>query len=146
MLLGSTPNEPKAKGLESIEDDYSGPTTGSPTKTMDYCPDIMRHEVALCRHVTLLPYTQIRVKLVTRIPCLIHMDLKNFLWTKCHVRLAITNHEFVEKKLSEIELTNFSAVENNLPKGLVISYATRSSIIRLAVNGTMCTGICESLI
>lgn len=40
-LLGCAMDEPTVQGLESIEDDYSGLTTNTPTKQMAFCPEIV---------------------------------------------------------------------------------------------------------
>lgn len=53
LLFGGAANESIARGLEYMEDDYSGPTTDTLTKKMRYYSDIMPHKVALDMHVTL---------------------------------------------------------------------------------------------
>lgn len=58
-LVGNASNEPTVKELELMEDDYSGFLMDTPTKKMNYYLDIMRHKVAMCKHVTLNPCTQI---------------------------------------------------------------------------------------
>lgn len=52
-LLCSAPNEPKINRLKSMKDDYSGMTTDILAQKMDCYSDIMRHKVALRKHVTL---------------------------------------------------------------------------------------------
>lgn len=65
-LLENIPNERTERKLELLKDNYGRLTTTTPSMNMDYNPDIMRHKVALCMHVTLLHFTQVRVKEVTK--------------------------------------------------------------------------------
>lgn len=48
-------NESLIKELESMKDDYSGPRPASttPTKMIDFYPDIMRQNAAFCDHINL---------------------------------------------------------------------------------------------
>lgn len=64
-LLGSALDESAVKRLESVNDDYSVPSTNTSTKETNYYLDIMCHKAALCKHVTLYTYIQVWVKVVT---------------------------------------------------------------------------------
>lgn len=125
-------------------DNYSGSITKTTTKKMNHYPEIMCRKLSLCEHGTLLPYKQVRVKVVTKISGLVHMEPKNSLWTGCLVHSANRIHEAFKNEPFEILLTDLSAVEKKLSKDMVISYAKRSLIIHLAVTGSMAAGICES--
>lgn len=46
-LLESAPEELTVNGLGSKENDFGRTTTDTPTKRMNYYPDIIRHKVAL---------------------------------------------------------------------------------------------------
>lgn len=50
-----------------MKDDNNGPTTDTTTKNIDYYANIMRQKVTLCNHVTLISYTKVRAKVVTKI-------------------------------------------------------------------------------
>lgn len=76
-LLGSAPNEPTIKGLDSIDNGYRRRTTETSAKTMEQYPDIMSHEFALCAHVTLRCYTQIRIKELAKISGFFQTEPKN---------------------------------------------------------------------
>lgn len=56
------------------------------------------HNVVLCKHITLLPYTQVRVTVVTILSGFIHMEPKNSVWTESHVCVANGIHEVVSNK------------------------------------------------
>lgn len=88
LPIGSAPYVPTIRGLESMEHDYSRLTAGKPSEKIDFYPDIMRHEVALCKHVTLFPYKQVWVTVVTNISDQIYTEPKTFLWTRRPVRPA----------------------------------------------------------
>lgn len=81
-----------------MEDDCSEPTTNTPTKKMDFFPDIMRHKVSLWKQFTLPPLTKIQVTVVTKIFGLIHTEHKYFLWTGRHVCPASRIHEVMANK------------------------------------------------
>lgn len=128
-LLESARNGPTIKRLKSIQDGYSGPNTDKVTKNMNFHTDIMRHKCALCIHVTLPPYTQLRVKVMKSID-LIYTEPKHYQWTGRRVCKACGIHKVVPNKQFEILWTNFSAVECKFVKGVVISYATSIPVIR----------------
>lgn len=128
-----------------MKDIYSGPATNPLTKKTDYCPDIMRHKIAICKQLTLPHYTQVRVKVVAKISGLMHTKSKNFSWTGPRVCSTNEVHIVVKSKLLEILLSYFSAVGKKVSKGMVISYGTRSLAIRTVVIGFTTAEISESL-
>lgn len=115
-LLGSGLDEPRLKGLESLENDYRGSTTDTPTKKIDYFSDIMHHKVSLCKHNTHYSYKQVRVKMMIKISSLIRMELKNFLCAGRRVRSANGIHEVIGIQPVDNFLTNFSTVAKKFPK------------------------------
>lgn len=48
---------------------------------VNYYLDVIPHKVALCKHVTQLHYTEVRVKVVTNIFSVLHSGPKNSLQT-----------------------------------------------------------------
>lgn len=62
-----------------MEDDYRGPATEPPTKKMDIYTDIMRHMIALCKHINLPCNIKFWVKMVIKMFDSIHTEFKNFL-------------------------------------------------------------------
>lgn len=110
-LLGSVPNKPTVIGMESMEDDHSWETLDAPNKKTDYYADIMGRRVALCKHFTLPLYTQVWVKLMTKIFGLTHTELKNSLRTWRDVRSANDILLLVAHKPFVILFTNFSGVD-----------------------------------
>lgn len=144
-LFESALNEPAVNVLEFLEDDYSKPATGIPPKKIDYYSAIMRHKDALYNRVTLHSYTQVRVKEMTKISCLIHTILKNALWKGCPVRPTSGIHEMAENKLMKNLLAIFIAAQKKFPEGMVICYATRNLVIHSTIMSAMATGTCESL-
>lgn len=75
----------------------------------------------------------------------IHTQHKRFLRTGRRGRPANRAYEVVANKLIKNLLTNFSTVENEIPKVVVIRYLKRNPTIHLAFTGTMATEICEVL-
>lgn len=69
-----------------MDDDYSRPTTDTPTEKKASNSDTVRHEAVLCKHATLPAFTQIRVKMVTAICGLINTGPKHSLWARRLVR------------------------------------------------------------
>lgn len=51
----------------------------------------------------------------------------------------------VDNKPFENLITNFTAVGKKILEGMVISYSRRSSVIHLAITGTIAAEICKSL-
>lgn len=113
----------------------------TPTREVDYYPDIIHHIVVSCKHATLSPYTQVRVKMATTISDLIHMERRNSLCTGRHVRPAKRFAEVVGTKPFEISLTHFSSVEKKLSKEIIVSYTTSNEVIQLNVTSDMATGL-----
>lgn len=143
LLLGSVPNEPIVKGLESMDDDYSGPTKDTPIKKMNSCSDIMCQKVALCKHVTLPSYTQVRVMMVTERFDLMHAERKNSVGTGRRFNSAMGTMKWLRISPLRFYQLSFLSLRRNYLKQLVISYTTMSSVIRLVVTGNMAAGICE---
>lgn len=71
LLLGSVPNKAAVNELESFANDFTGRTTEMPAMKMDYYPNIMHHEFALCQTFTSPPYTQVLLNMVAQISGLI---------------------------------------------------------------------------
>lgn len=63
--------------MEFMEDDYTKPATGTSTKKMNYYSGIMRHKAVLCKHVTLIFYSQAQGMVLRKISSLIHTKPKN---------------------------------------------------------------------
>lgn len=103
----------------------------------------MGDKVVLYKHVTLTPYTQVQVKVVTKCFGLFHTETFRYLWNGRPFLGANGIHWVVTNKLLKILLTSFTGIEKNLPRGTATSYATRSPAIHFAVSGTMVTEICE---
>lgn len=78
-LLGNASKEVMIIGLKFTDLYFYGATTDERTKSMDIYPDIMRHKVALYKHVTLLSLIQVHVKVDTKFFGLIQRELKNSL-------------------------------------------------------------------
>lgn len=125
LLLESISNEPTLKGLDSIGDDYNKTTTGIPNKMMDYYFGIMRHKVALCKHVTLPSNTHVQAKVVAKIYGLIHTDSKKFPCTGCCVRSTSGIHEVAANMSLKILVVIFSAGEKKMHKRIVTRYGKR---------------------
>lgn len=105
----------------------------------------MYHIVFLCKHVTLPPYKQDRVKVLTNISGLIQTEPEIGLWAECRVCSANAIHDVDKNKSSEILLTSFSIVEKKLHKRIVISYFTKSPLIYGAVADTTSAAFCKFL-
>lgn len=81
LLLKSAMDESTVQALKCFVNDYSEPTRDTPTKKMNFYPDIMRHKGALFKRVTLLPFTPHWIILVTNISGLIHVEPKHSVCT-----------------------------------------------------------------
>lgn len=101
----------------------------------------MRHTVALCQQIALTIYTQVWIKVVTKISDFIRTEPKHTVWTGHHVRLANGIHEVANKPF-EILLTNFFAVQKNHEKKWIL--ATLQGV-HLAVTDTKVGKRCEYL-
>lgn len=75
----------------------------------------------------------------------IQKEPKNVLWTGRRVRPANGIHTLEANKPFRDLLTKISAVEKRLPKEMRISYAIQSTVIYLAITGTMTVEICKYL-
>lgn len=62
-----------------MEDGYSELKPDTPNKKMDHYPNITRYKIVFCKHVTLLSYTQVHVKLVGKISVIFYTYSKSFL-------------------------------------------------------------------
>lgn len=71
-------------------------------------------------HFILLSSTHVQLKVVTKIFGLMQTELKNFLCTGRRIRSATSNREEAATKPFEIFLSNFSTIEKNVPRGMVI--------------------------
>lgn len=60
-----------------MNDHYSGPTTDTPNKKMNYYTDIKRQKVALCKHFTLPHYIQVWGKVMAKLSGLIYTKPNN---------------------------------------------------------------------
>lgn len=80
-----------------------------------------------------------------KISSVIHTKCKNSLWTGSRVHQAKIIYDVAANKPFENIWTSFSAVEKKSPKGMVIRYATRRSVIYLIVTGEMVAGTCDSI-
>lgn len=125
LLLEWVMGGPTIKGLESMEDIYSGQTTNTTTEMMDFYPDLMRHVVVICKQVSLLIYTQAGVKVVTKTFGIVHTEHKRYLWTESCVRLANGILEEVVNKQLDVLSIKFSAVENQFLKECLLDMLQR---------------------
>lgn len=144
-IFESALDEPTIKGLDSKKGDYNKTTKYTATKEINCYLDIMLHKVALCKHVTLPPYTKVWIEFMTKVLDLIHTERRNSLWKGRRVRSANGIHEMIANKASEIPINSFYTVEKTLSKGMVIFYVARSLVIHLVVTGIMSAGFSESL-
>lgn len=108
-----------------MEDNYSGSTTNTPANEIENYPETMRQKVALCKHITLPPYKQVRGMVMNRISGLIRTKHMKSLWTGRRIRSTNEIHDVVANKPFKSLSTNFSTVKYTLPEGMAISYATR---------------------
>lgn len=69
-----------------MENDYSGQTTDISTKTIH--SDITHRKVVIYKHVILLPYTEVRDEVVSKIFGLIYTKSRNSPWTGRGARAA----------------------------------------------------------
>lgn len=111
---------------------------------MDFYPNIMRNRVPLCISVSLLRYTQMRVKMVIKTFGLIHTQPKHFVRARPRVRQAYGIYEVVAHKTIEIFII-FFAVEKPLTQEMDIGFSTKSPAINLAFATTMAIEIGESI-
>lgn len=65
QFIGSAPNEPLGRRLESIED-WIELTTGTQTEMIDLYPEIKPHNVALYKNFTLPRYAKTQVEVVKK--------------------------------------------------------------------------------
>ena len=77
--------------------------------------------VRLSRPVTLPAFTQCRAVVSTKLEGLILTEPKPDVQTKYGVRCVNSVHETAEGEDFDIILTNFTAKERKLPKGMVVS-------------------------
>lgn len=110
-LLESTMDERTVIGLESMDHEYNAPTSDTPAKKLEYYPDILRHKVPFCIHITLTPFTQVWVKAVTKTSGLIHLKPKKSLWTGRRNLSVSEIHEVVANKAFEVSLTSSPLLE-----------------------------------
>lgn len=89
----------------------------------------MRHKLSLFKHVTALPFSQVRVKMMTKISGFGHTDPKRSLWTERHVRPDNGIREAAANKTFNRLLTGVIAFQKKLPEEMVSGYAKMSSVI-----------------
>lgn len=124
-ILESTPNNSTIEGLESIEEDYTGPATDLQSKTMDsHASDVMRHKDAFCKLITLFTCRLFLVKIITKISRLINTKPKKILQRKrcvgpnCEIHKVVTNNPF------KVLLFQFFSIAMQLCNKVVLGYAT----------------------
>ena len=91
------------------------------------------HTVRLAKHVTIPPLSQMAVSVVTSAASLVHVEAKQPVQTRNHVR---TSNGFIEVRPGvrfDILLANFSKTTQLLPKGMTIAYAKRNPLAILTI-------------
>lgn len=126
-----------------MKDQESGWTTETPSNMMDFYCVIIRYKISFCEHITLLPYIQVQLKVMTKISGRIHIESYNSLLGRGCVRSA-NGLQMLTNKLFENLLARFSDSGKQLSKPLFISYAENSPVIELAVTGTLAAVIFAS--
>lgn len=88
---------------------------------MDYYPERMRNKVVLCKLVSSLLYTLVRVKVGAKIFGLIHTKVRYFLYIVHCVRSPNEIQEVAEGQALKISITSFSFVEKKLAKKWILA-------------------------
>lgn len=143
-LLESATYEGLILKLKSIGNQYSDPTTDPPTKMLTFYPKIKRHNVAFCEDYALSPITKVRIRVLAGISGLISTVRIHILETGRHIHLPMRSMRQFQNMLVKVFLINFSAVEKNLPKRMVLICAINCPVIPLVITNLVAAKMCES--
>ena len=92
-------------------------------------------KIRLARPVVLRPYTQHRVLVSKLLKGVIMTEPKQDVMRKCGCRVMNSVHEVSATRPFEVLLTNFSAKERKLPKGMVVAYGSRYRVGLIHLTG-----------
>lgn len=130
--LGSALNDPTLKILKFIEHIYSESTSVTPSdKSLLSQQHASQKRLVQPRHSTF--FTQVPVKFLAQIFCLICTGPKHFQWLVRCAHSVKGTHEIVASKPFEIYVPYFSVIEKELPKVTVTRYSKRGLRILSAI-------------
>lgn len=99
-------------------------------------------KIRLTKPVTIPSHTQAKVQASTLLQGLIVTEPKHDVTEKYHVRVMNSVHEVDASLPFHVLVTNFSQVPRQLPKGMVIAYASRSPLAFISLQGGAAQELC----
>lgn len=100
----------------------------APLREKANCGDTADNHIRICRRHTLEPFWQVRARVTTSTGGCIHTEPKHAMHERVHVRVINGVHEVRSGRPFDVLLGNFSAVQREFSKEMVVAYEFQEPI------------------
>ena len=108
------------------------PAANSESKPADTAKPPKAARIRLCKSLRLPPCTLVKAQVLTQSGGLVQIEPRPSVYQHYQVRVINGVHEVIPEEPLDLLLSNFSRVERQLPKGMVVAYAAPSPMALIA--------------